>query len=178
MIGFLAVAMFAMQGALYLYLKVPGGELHDRVGRWIWSCWGIFLTLYMLSTVYTLLAVPGAAASFHHFHAAAVVAIVNVLAVADIPRAVFLGKIGRAFVASCAAIVTLTFLLGIALWPNLLTARNNPGFSLTVYHAASSEKTMGIMLLIACIGIPLVLTYTAIVYWTFRNRVTNSVKGY
>jgi cytochrome d ubiquinol oxidase subunit II len=178
MIGLLAVAMFAMQGAIYLYLKVPRGELHERVGRLIWSCWGIFLTLYMLSTVYTLLAVPGAAASFHHFHAAAVVVILNVLAVADIPRAAFLNKIGQAFVASCTAIATLTFLFGIALWPNLLTARNDPSYSLTVYRAASSDKTMGIMLVIACIGIPLVLTYTAIVYWTFRHRVTTSVKGY
>jgi cytochrome bd ubiquinol oxidase subunit II len=44
-------------------------------------------------------------------------------------------------------------------------------FSLTIYRAASSEKTLGIMFLIALIGMPLVLTYTTIVYWTFRRRV-------
>jgi cytochrome d ubiquinol oxidase subunit II len=132
----------------------------------------------MLATVYTLLTVPRAAASFHHLHAAVVLVVLNVLAVADIPRAAFLNKMGQAFVASCTAIATLTFLFGIALWPNLLTAQNDPSYSLTVYRAASSSKTMGIMLVIACIGIPLVLAYTAIVYWTFRHRVTTSVKGY
>ena len=37
------------------------------------------------------------------------------------------------------------------------------------YDASSSEKTLGIMLVVALIGMPLVLTYTTIVYWTFRR---------
>jgi cytochrome d ubiquinol oxidase subunit II len=32
-------------------------------------------------------------------------------------------------------------------------------------------RTLGIMLAIALIGVPLVLTYSASVYWTFRHRV-------
>lgn len=34
-----------------------------------------------------------------------------------------------------------------------------------------SETTLGIMALIAAIGMPLVLTYTGVVYWTFRGKV-------
>jgi len=171
MVGFLTVAMFAMHGAIYLYLKVPRGELHERVGRWIWTCWGTFLILYMLTTMYTLIAVPAAVPHFSGLGAAGALVVVNVLAIANIPRATFLNKMGEAFVSSCAAIVTLVALLGIALWPNLVTARNDPSYSLTVYGAASSSKTLATMLIIAVIGIPLVLTYTAIVYWTFRRRV-------
>jgi cytochrome d ubiquinol oxidase subunit II len=59
----------------------------------------------------------------------------------------------------------------MALFPNLVTARNNPANSLSIYRASSSVKTLRIMLIIACIGMPLVLTYTAVVYWTFRRRV-------
>jgi len=41
----------------------------------------------------------------------------------------------------------------------------------SVFNAASSTKTLGIMLVIAVIGMPLVLAYTVVVYWTFRGRV-------
>jgi len=64
MVGLLSVTVFAMHGALYLYLKVPHGDLHARIGRWMWHTWGVFLVVYMLTTVYTLIAVPQAVANF------------------------------------------------------------------------------------------------------------------
>jgi cytochrome d ubiquinol oxidase subunit II len=172
LVGLLAVSMFAMHGALYLYLKVPQGELHQRIGRWIWHTWGVFLVIYMLTTMYTLVAVHGAVANFEHAPWAVGFVVLNVLAVANIPRAVSADKPGQAFLSSCVTILALVTLFSVALWPNLVTARNNPEYSLTIYRAASSEKTLRIMFIIACIGMPLVLTYTSIVYWTFRRRVS------
>jgi cytochrome d ubiquinol oxidase subunit II len=43
--------------------------------------------------------------------------------------------------------------------------------SLTVYNGASSQKTLGIMLIIAIIGVPFVLAYTFSIYWIFRGKV-------
>jgi cytochrome d ubiquinol oxidase subunit II len=57
------------------------------------------------------------------------------------------------------------------MFPNLVTAANDPALSLTIYNAASSQKTLGIMLVIAAIGVPLVLAYTASIYWVFRGKV-------
>lgn len=171
LVGFLTVAMFAMHGVLYLYLKVPHGELHQHTRRWIWHAWGVFLVLYLLTTIYTLAAIPRAISNFEQAPWAAAVVILNVLAVANIPRTVSSDKARQAFFSSAVTIVALVTLFSIALWPNLVTARNDPAFSLTVFRAASSAKTLSIMLIIACIGMPLVLTYTTIVYWTFRRRV-------
>lgn len=171
LVGVLAVAMFAMHGALYLYLKVPKGELHERIGRWIWHTWGVFLVLYLLATIYTLVAVRTAISNFEHAPWAAGVVVLNVLAVANIPRCVFADKARQAFASSCVTIIAMVTLFSVALWPNLVSASNNPDFSLSIYRAASSEKTLWIMFIIACIGMPLVLTYTTIVYWTFRRRV-------
>jgi cytochrome d ubiquinol oxidase subunit II len=171
LVGLLTVAMFAMHGALYLYLKVPHGELHQRVGRWVWHTWGVFLVAYLLTTIYTLGAVHGATQNFQRWPWAAGIVVLNVLAIANIPRTVFADKPGQAFASSCLAIVALVALFGIALWPNLVAARNNPANSLSVYRAASSDKTLRIMFVIACLGMPLVLTYTLTVYWTFRRRV-------
>jgi cytochrome d ubiquinol oxidase subunit II len=171
LLGLLTVAMFAMHGALYLYLKVPTGGLHDRLQDWMWHTWGVFQVLYILTTMYTLTAVPRAVANFERAPWAAAVVVVNVLAIANIPRAIYKGAPGQAFLSSCLTVAALVALFSLALWPNLVTASNDPAHSLTIYSAASSEKTLGIMLVIALIGIPLVLTYTAIVYWTFRRGV-------
>jgi cytochrome d ubiquinol oxidase subunit II len=178
LIGALALAMFAMHGALYLYLKVPKGELHARIGRWIWHTWGIFLVLYMLTTIYTLVAVRGAVPNFHRAPWAVAVVILNVLAIANIPRCASADQARRAFLSSCVTIIAMVTLFGIALWPNLVRASNNPDYSLSIYRASSSERTLRIMFLIACIGIPLVLTYTTIVYWTFRRRVEIGTHSY
>lgn len=67
--------------------------------------------------------------------------------------------------------VWLLVLFGLALFPSMVTARNDPALSVTIFNAASSAKTLGIMLIIAAIGMPLVLTDTAIVYRAFRGKV-------
>ena len=61
--GLVTVAMFAMHGSLYLFLKLPEGEARDRVRGWMWHTWGVFLVLYILGTMYTLVAIPRATAS-------------------------------------------------------------------------------------------------------------------
>jgi cytochrome d ubiquinol oxidase subunit II len=171
LLGLLTVAMFAMHGALYLSLKVPRGPLHDRVGEWAWHTWGVFLVLYILATDYTLMAVPRAVANFNLAPWAVAIVVVNVLAIANIPRSIYRNAPGSAFLSSGATIVALVALFSLALWPDLVAASNDPSRSLTIYRAASSPKTLGIMLLFALLGIPLALTYTGIVYWTFRRRV-------
>ena len=170
LVGLLAVALFAVHGALYLYLKTEGA-VQQRLGSWVWHAWGVFLVLYLLTTIATLLAVPGAAANFRHEPWTVGVVVLNVLAIAYIPRALFLRRFGRAFLASALTIVCLVFLFALAVYPNIVTASNDPGNSWTVYTAASSKKTLGIGLLIAAIGMPFVATYTFVVYWTFRGKV-------
>jgi cytochrome d ubiquinol oxidase subunit II len=178
LVGLLTVAMVAMHGALYLWLKVPPGELHDRVREWAWHTWGVFLVLYILTTDYTLAAVPRAVANAGGAPWAAAVVVLNVLALANVPRSMYRNAPGQAFLSSAVTVVALVALFGLGLWPNLVTASNDPSRSLTIYNAASSEKTLGTMLVIALIGLPLALTYTGIVFWTFRRRVEVGEHGY
>ncbi|MBC8166535.1 MAG: cytochrome d ubiquinol oxidase subunit II [Bryobacteraceae bacterium] len=169
--GLIAVALFAMHGSIYLFLKLPHGPARDRVRHFMWHTWGSFLVLYMLGTIYTLVAVPHATANFERFPWAAAIVVLNVLAVANIPRSVYADKPVQAFLSSTITIVCLVSLFGLALFPNLVSARNNAANSLTVYTAASSAGTLWNMFIIVLIGMPFVLTYTVSVYWTFRGRV-------
>jgi cytochrome d ubiquinol oxidase subunit II len=177
LIGLLAVALFAMHGAIYLFLKTEGA-VQDRLGNWIWHTWGVFLVLYLLATMMTLVRVPTATANFEHFPWAAGLVLVKVLAIANIPRAIFHRKYGQAFLSSALTIVILVGLLGLAIFPNMVVASNDPAHSLTLYNAASSPKTLGIGLLIVAIGFPFVLAYTSVIYWTFRGKVQLGENSY
>lgn len=169
LVGVFAVAMFAMHGAIYLYLKTEGA-LQQHVHDWMWRTFGLFLVLYMLTTIYTLATVPAAVRNFQNHPWAWLVVVLNVLAIANIPRSIYRGKPLQAFLSSCCTIAAFTFLFSIALYPNMVTAII-PANSLTIYNSASSAKTLGIMLIIAILGMPFVLAYTAVIYWVFRGKV-------
>ncbi|MDE3167521.1 MAG: cytochrome d ubiquinol oxidase subunit II [Acidobacteriota bacterium] len=169
--GLVVAAMFAMHGSIYLYLKLPDGSTRELVRSWMWHTWGAFLVLYMLGTIYTVARVPRALVNFERFPWAVLVVTASVLAIANIPRSVYTGKPAQAFASSTVAIAALVTLFGLALFPNLVTASNDPRFSLTVYNATSSPGTLKTMLVFALIGMPFVLVYSAVVYRTFRGRV-------
>lgn len=170
LVGVLAVATFAMHGSIYLHLKTEG-ELQRRIHGWMWRTFGFFLAAYMVVTVVTLVTVPDATRNFTRLPWAWVVVVLNILAVANIPRAIFKGKPFGAFVSSSCTIAALVFLFGVALFPNLMVSSSDPAWSLTIVNAASSEKTLRIMRMIAFLGMPFVAAYTAVVYWVFRGKV-------
>jgi len=121
--------------------------------------------------VVTLARFPGVTRNFQTLPATWVIVPLNALAIANIPRAIYLGRPFYAFVSSCCTILALTCLFGLALFPNLLVSSLDPAFTLTIHNACSSRKTLGLMLKIALLGMPFVLTYTGIVYWVFRGKV-------
>ena len=170
LVGLFAVATFAMHGAIYLYLKTEG-ELQQRIHGWMWRTFGCFVALYLLTTIFTLVRIPSVTRNFETMPWAWVVVVLNVLAVANIPRAIYKGQPLYAFVSSSCTIAAFTFLFGIALFPNLIASSLNPAWNLTIYNSASSLKTLGLMRWIALLGLPFVMTYTAIVYWVFRGKV-------
>jgi cytochrome d ubiquinol oxidase subunit II len=74
--------------------------------------------------------------------------------------------------------IALMTLFGIGMYPHLVFCHTNIGNSLDIYNSASSQKTLGIMFIIACIGVPIVLTYTVCIYWIFRGKVKLEATSY
>lgn len=175
-VGALAVAGAAMHGSIYLYLKTEG-DLQARVRTWMPRTFAVFAVLYLGVSAFALHTQPHLTDNFGQFPIAWVVVGLNVLAVANIPRAIHLGRPGYAFFSSSAVIAALTFLAMMAIFPNLvLSTADTP--SLSIYNAASSQDTLARMGIIAMIGLPLVATYTGIVYWVFRGKVTLGENAY
>ena len=77
----------------------------------------------------------------------------------------------HAFVFSSLSICFLLLLVAFELFPNIIISTIDPAFNMDVYDAASSEKSLKIMMAIVAIGSPLVLGYTYFVYKTFKGKV-------
>ncbi len=176
-VGLLSVAMFTMHGAAFLVLKTTG-DLQARVRRWMGWGFVAFTLLYMAVTVMTVVTIPRAPANLADHPWAWIVIVFHVAAMAAIPFAIRRHRGIAAFTASSATITALLFLFGLALFPNLVPSNPEPQNSLTIFNAASSEKTLGIIAIIAGIGMPFVVAYTAIVYKVFSGKVELDSTGY
>jgi len=170
LVGITTVALFMMHGAIYALMKTEG-PLHERLRGWIRNCMIFFIICYAVTTMATLLYVPHMAERVRANPGLFSIALVNMLAIANIPREIHLGRDGRAFLSSCVAMAALMGLFGLEMYPNLVLSNPDLAHSLTIHNAASSPKTLGIMLTIALIGVPIVLAYTVSIYWIFRGKV-------
>lgn len=170
LIGVLTVVMFAMHGGLFLQLKVDG-DLRGRIHRMTWKLFFAFVALFLVATCATLIRHPHATKNFDDFPMAYIVVVLMFLAVANIPRCLRAGNTGQAFVSSCCTIAALVLLFGTALFPYMVVSSQTPEYSLTVQNACSSKGTLILMTIIAALGLPFVLAYTGVVYWTFRGKV-------
>jgi len=100
-----------------------------------------------------------------------------VFSLALIPWTLKNGRPLLGFIASSAVISGLVATLAFGIFPNLAPAAD-PSRSLSIYNASSSQLTLKVMLIIALIGLPLVLFYTAYVYYVFRGKVELDDHGY
>ncbi|MGB5107791.1 MAG: cytochrome d ubiquinol oxidase subunit II [Candidatus Zixiibacteriota bacterium] len=177
LVGITTLALFMMHGAIYVVMKTEG-ELHDKVRGWINNAIIFFIICYATTTMATLLYVPQMADVIKQHPILFVVPLLNMLAIANIPREIHHGRDWRAFLSSCFAIIFLLALFGIGMFPNMIFSNPGPENSLNIYNAASSPKTLRIMLIIAALGVPAVLAYTTSIYWIFRGKVKMDSSSY
>jgi len=177
LVGVTTLAMFAMHATLYVVLKTED-KLQAKAQGWLLYTLPAFVICYITTTMVTLLYVPQMTDHIRHQPAFFVIAFLNMLAVANIPREIYHGRALNAFLSSCLTIVLMMSLFGLGVFPYLLPSNPHWELGLHIYNAASSQKTLGIMLIIALLAIPLVISYTISIYWIFRGKVKLTVKSY
>ena len=177
LVGLLSVALMTMHGSIYLYMKTTG-ELQERLYTWMLQTFYAFLALFILVTLWSTLLVEASLQHFGNYPLLWVVPVVNIILIANILRAIKLRRPLYAFFSSCSLIAGLVFLFSAAIFPDLVPATNNPDYSITIFNGSSSPLTMKIGLVIVAIGMPLVLSYTALIYWTFRGKVELGENSY
>ena len=176
-VGVTAVAMLSLHGSIFLAMKVEG-DLLDRVKAAIPRLGTTFFVLMTALMGWTLLANSEVTHNYRDrlwigiFPALAFVAVIAAW------RFVSKGFYLSAFVSSALMIALLLGAVAAGLYPVMLPSSTNRAYDLTITNAASAENTLTVMLVIAVIGIPFVLLYTAGVYYFFRGRVELDEESY
>src|SRR6056297_1603601 len=98
-VGWLAVCAFAMHGSIYLYLKTEG-DLQQHLRKFMWATYFVFAAFYLAITIATPFAAPRAMTTLNQMPWFWIVPLLNVLAILNIPRAIYRGIEGYAFFSS------------------------------------------------------------------------------
>ncbi|MEZ4951051.1 MAG: cytochrome d ubiquinol oxidase subunit II [Saprospiraceae bacterium] len=170
MVGFTTLALFMMHGAIYLLMKTEG-KLYEKLIVLLRRGIIFFIVMFSITTLYTLIYIPHLSDDFKSNPALFVLPVLAFLSIANIPRLASKRKFRQAFIFSSLTVAFLLILVAIELYPVLILSTIDPAYDITIYNAASSEKSLGIMLIIAAIGGPLVAAYTIFVYKTFSGKV-------
>ena len=178
LIGLTAVSLTVMHANVDLVLKTEG-SLQEKLRRWTRRTVALYLGFYVAANAATVLTCAHiqTIARQRPFLLGALFLVATLLTL-NIVREVRRNREGRAFVSSALSIVALLALVGASFYPTMVYS--NPGISnsLTIYNGASTDKTLGFMLVVALIGMPIVLSYTAIVYYVFRGKVELTESSY
>ncbi len=170
MAGFTTLSLFMTQGAIFLLLKTEG-RLHARLTFLLKKGMIFFISSFAITSLYTLIFLPGVTDKFKEQPLFFILPILAFLAVANVPRLVSKKKYSHALVFSSLTMSFLLMLVAFQLYPVLLPSTIDPSYSVTIYNAASSQKSLGIMLTMVVIGAPLLMGYLIFLYKTFSGKV-------
>jgi cytochrome bd ubiquinol oxidase subunit II len=176
-VGVTTIAMLLMHGALYLVVKTEG-ELRARVRRWVPRFVGLFTLTAATAAVWIKLEDYGITDTFTDdvwtlvFPTVAFAAFVWMIVMFRRGRDV------AAFFGSCAVLAFSLATIAVTLYPNMLKSSTNPNFNMTVSNASAESYTLTVMLVVAIIGIPFVLLYTAGVQYLLSGKVKLTESSY
>lgn len=69
-------------------------------------------------------------------------------------------------------------LVGAAVYPTLVFSVPQPGNSLNIWNGAATERSLRFTWRVALLGVPLVIAYSAGIYWMFRGKVRLTDESY
>jgi cytochrome d ubiquinol oxidase subunit II len=196
--GLLSVAMLVLHGSAWLAIKVEHGPVHDRARKFGTVAGVASLALFAIGWAFVAygdigyrivgamdpsgpsnplrttseLARGGWLANYGLYPWMMIAPVLGfggaALALFGIRR----GSESAAFAGSSASAVGIIATVGLSMFPFILPSSIDPHSSLTVWNASSSAKTLGIMLFVTVVLLPIVVAYTAWAYKVMFGRVT------
>ncbi|WP_395639304.1 cytochrome d ubiquinol oxidase subunit II [Pseudolysinimonas sp.] len=160
--GLATVGFCLVHAATFLALKTDG-PVRERAGRDVVRMAPIAL-LPLVGWVVLVQFQSGTVVSWSLVVVAAAAAVLGWLAARKRLE-------GRAFLGFAAFLVAGAAAIFVAAYPAVLPSTIDPAYTLTVSNASSSDYTLGVMTIVAAVGLPVVLAYQAWSYWVFRKRL-------
>lgn len=196
--GLLSVAMLVLHGSAWLAIKVEHGAVHDRARKFGTVAGLASLALFAAGWAFVAygdigyrivgaidpsgpsnplrttseLARGGWLANYRLYPWMMIAPVLGfggaALALFGIRR----GSESAAFAGSSASALGIIATVGLSMFPFILPSSIDSHSSLTVWNASSSAKTLGIMLFVTAVLLPIVVAYTAWAYKVMFGRVT------
>ncbi len=196
--GLLSVAMMVLHGSAWLAIKIEHGPVHDRARKFGTVAGVASLALFAAGWAFVTygdigyrivgaidpsgpsnplrttseLARGGWLANYGLYPWMMIAPVLGfggaALALFGIRR----GSEAAAFAGSSASAIGIIATVGLSMFPFILPSSIDSHSSLTVWNASSSAKTLGIMLFVTAVLLPIVVAYTAWTYKVMFGRVT------
>lgn len=170
--GFFAAALFALYGAVYAGLH-GSSEIGEFVFIMTCIAWVLVLVLIIPAEVLIFSYAPG---SKFNEHPVLFIIFLQVSSIICILWSAVSGKCAGAFIASIVLIAGIVSMLCLCFFPDLLRCSSDPSKTLTVCNAAATEPAMIIVLILAAIAMPVVVSYS--IYVHFKLRPSGTESGY
>ena len=175
--GVLSVLLFLQHGAIYLAMKSDGPQ-QERSRR-------LAMIFYLLGVVVYIALTIAAMVSYDHLFRDSfgrplfwVFLLIVIAGVLSLPILLYSRHFGRAMIASSAMIAGMMALAAQSLFPRLVPSTVALSRSLTIMNSSSTQYTLGIMLAVALVGMPIVLIYTFVIYRVFKGKTIVHPQGY
>ncbi len=177
LLGLFSLVVFTMHGAAYMTTKTEG-QLQERMKWWALRMWATFGVLFIISTIATVIVSPYLLQGAPGNPLWWLFLLLLLASAVYQPLALKRSRYLYAFLASSGVIVGIIGLAAVGVFPRLVPSITDLANSLTIYNAASTPRTHTVMLIIAVVGMPIVIAYTAFVYWVFKGKVELSEESY
>lgn len=170
LVGLTAIFLFASHGAIYLMMKIDD-ELIDKVKPLFKRFMIVFLLLYLALSLVTIKFYPYMIDKMSSFPFLFILPLLGFISLFSTFYLTNKQYFGFAFITSALGMAFLLAVFGLGTYPVMVKSTLDPHYSLTLYNASSSKKTLGILTIIVAIGVPTVIAYGTFIYHTFRGKV-------
>lgn len=195
--GLVSLSMLVMHGAIYLQLRTDG-QVQQRAAKTAITAGTLCAALFAVAGIWLASSIDGyhivsmgdvnkalnpltkvveksAGAWLNNYSTYPWMMLAPVTGFLGIALALFSANRKMehlAFICSGFAIAGIILTAGFSMFPFVMPSYTDPNSSLTLWDAASSYRTMGIMFIAAIIFLPLIVLYTSWVFHVMRGTVT------
>jgi len=177
MAGVVALVTLIAHGALYIAIKTEG-DLSLRARRIAMAMWPLQVLLTIVSLLATYLIKPQIMRNYREHSIGLLIPLVVAASLAAMIWGIAGQKEKLAFLASSFYIAFMLVGAAFALYPVVLPASTDPGYSLTIYNSAAGQHGLTVGLVWWCIGIVLAVIYFVFIFRMFRGKVRMEGGGY
>ncbi|MGR0278474.1 cytochrome d ubiquinol oxidase subunit II [Marinomonas dokdonensis] len=194
--GLVSLLMLVTQGGAWLQMKTEG-DLQRKASKATSISGGLTLLLFIAAGVWLAKGIDGyvvtsqidgnqvlnplmktaeaqAGAWLTNYDKYPLLMLAPILGVLGMLMSVFVKQGVLPFLSSSMGIAGIIVTAGGSMFPFLMPSSTHPSMSLTMWDATSSENTLTIMFVVACVFVPIVLSYTLWSYFVMYGRLNKA----